>query len=185
MRFYGNCKDIIDWNSIIVNLEKQEPAYVGPRHKLGDPIAGIDDISYKWKEAGYVLIKDGGSAGWDMFFPGINFDRSIVETFGKFAKIDPESAWISRVNPGCFAPWHWDANDNEELYSTLPEMNRFSCHISEHRPGQAFVVDNQCIYNYNQGDTYIWDSRRSWHAGSNFGYQPKYIFNIFGRPLSD
>jgi hypothetical protein len=183
MKFYGNCSDIIDWSSIVESLKTQTPAYIGPRHKKGDAIKGIDVISDQWNRAGYQLIKDGGSAGWDMFFPEQHFDKSVVELFSKFAKIDPVNAWISRVNPGCFAPWHWDANDNEEYYSTIPDMLRFTCHIGEHKPGHVFVVDSSCVYNYHQGDTFVWDSRKSWHAGANFGYEPKYVFNIFGHRL--
>ena len=68
MRFIGNCNDIINWQEIIDSLSTQTPAYVGPRHREDDPIIDIGTIAKQWKDAGYVLLADGGSAGWDMFF---------------------------------------------------------------------------------------------------------------------
>jgi hypothetical protein len=78
------------------------------------------------------------------------------------------------------APFHWDANDNESLYDSFNDLVRFSCHISRPTFGHAFTVDGECLTNLAQGDVYQWNSRKSWHAGVNFGYTPKYIFNIFG-----
>ena len=182
-QYIGNTNNIVHWQDIILSLEKKTPAYVGPRHTDHDPIIGIIDIFSGWRKAGYVLAADGGTCGWDMFFVNTHFDQSIVDSMSEFLKIKPVSAWISRVNPGMFAPWHWDANDSEELYSALPDMVRFNCFISNKAPGHSFIVDNICIHDYQQGDVYQWSSRKSWHAGANFGYTPKYVFNIFGNKL--
>ena len=180
MRFIGNCNDIINWQEIIDSLSTQTPAYVGPRHREDDPIIDIGTIAKQWKDAGYVLLADGGSAGWDMFFPESNFSDEVVKKFSDYVGIHAESARISRIHPGNCAPWHWDANDNEEQYSKMPEMIRFSCNISKPENGHIFIVEDFCLYNQEQGNVWQWPSRKSWHAGSNCGLVPKYLFNIFG-----
>jgi len=182
-KFIGNCNDIIDWESIVVLLTKQTPAYIGPRHRATDNVVGIKEISEEWDRAGYKLFVDGGSAGWGMYFAGQHFDQSIVDKFADFVGIQPVNAWISRINPGTMAPWHWDANDAEEQYAKMPDMLRFSCHISKPSPGHVSIVDDVCLYNQEQGNTYQWASRKSWHAGANCGLVPKYLFNMFGHKI--
>lgn len=183
IEFVGNCSHIIDWQEVVDDLTNQTPGYIGPRHREDDPIKGISDIALLWKNAGYKLLHENGTAGWDMFFPNVNFSESIVNKFSEFVGINPINAWISRVNPGMVAPWHWDANDNEEEYETIVGIKRFSCHISKPSPGHVFIVEDHCFYDQKQGDVYLWPSRKSWHGGANCGLVPKYLFNIFGNTL--
>jgi len=178
--YVGNCNHLINWDDIISSLDSQPPAYIGPRHRGSDDVIGIKEISDSWHQAGYKLLVDGGSAGWGMYFPNQHFDISVVKRFSDFVNIDPVNAWISRIDPGTMAPWHWDANDAEEQYSKLPEMLRFTCHISRPNPGHVSVIEDVCLYNQQQGNVYKWPSRKSWHAGANCGLVPKYLFNIFG-----
>jgi len=180
LKFIGNCSNIIDWNNVIANLATQQPAYIGPRHKENDNIPGLDEVSKLWRSAGYKTIHEGGNAGWDMFLPEINFDRSIIKIFANWVGIEldgPYYCWISRVNPGMMAPWHWDVTDDEATLST--EAIRFHCHIMPPQPGHVFIVEDQCFYNQAVGDTFQWPSRKSWHTGSNSGMNPKYMFNFW------
>jgi hypothetical protein len=179
-KFIGNCGNIIDWQSIVDSLATQPPAYTGPRHRGTDEIIGIKEISKSWDTAGYRLAVDGGSAGWGMYFAGQHFEQSVVEKFAYFVGVEPVNAWISRVNPGAVAPWHWDANDAEEEYAKLPDMVRFSCHVSKPQPGHVSIIEDVCVYNQEQGNVWQWPSRKSWHAGANCGLAPKYLFNMFG-----
>ena len=43
LKFVGNCNNIIDWNKIIAGLENQTPAYVGPRHDVGQEVPGVEE----------------------------------------------------------------------------------------------------------------------------------------------
>jgi hypothetical protein len=183
IKFIGNCSDIIDWDSVVESLDKQDPAYIGPRHRETDNIVGIREISKSWSDSGYMLASEGGSAGWGMYFAGQHFNHSVVEKFSSFVNIRPVNFWISKISPGMMAPWHWDANDSEEEYSKMPDMIRVSCHISRPSPGHVSIIDDVCLYNQEQGNTYQWPSRKSWHAGANCGLVPKYLFNIFGHQL--
>jgi len=168
IKFVGICP--IDWQSLIRHLETQTP-YVGPKHKEGDDIPGLNEVTTLWKKAGY-----GPTVSWDMFYPGDHFDNKIVEKFVEWAGMKSyTNAWVSRVHPGYFAPQHWDVQDDEPL----PDTIRFHCHMGEPQFGHILIVEDKCLYNQKQGATYQWDSRKSWHAGTNCGLVPKYIFNIW------
>lgn len=177
--YIGNISNLIDWQVVVDKLAVTEPGYIGPRHSSKDDIVGIQEMAKLWDDAGFVLINEGGNAGWDMFFPDKHFDKNIVDTFASYVNATPLSCWISRVNPGCMTPWHWDCNDNEEYYSTLNTV-RYTCHISKPGIGHAIMIEDTCIHNQEQGAVWQWPARTSWHGGINCGFEPKYLFNFFG-----
>ena len=184
IKFLGNCSDIIDWDEVIAGLERcgnetHPGPFTGPTHKEGDDIPKLNEVIELWKRNGYKSVEEGGTVQWDMFFPNVHFDQSIVDTFCKQYGIEQyDSAWISRVWPGRFAPIHWDVNDNEEYYLTLPDRLRWHAHIGKPAFGHIFVVENELLYGRDQGDVFQWDSRRYWHSGLNCGLVPKYQFNL-------
>ena len=171
----GIC-NTINWDSIIQECENTVPEFVGPSHKRGDTVTGLDPILDMWDNAGYQLASTGGTVVWDMFIPGKQFDERIIETFANFYCIEIENAWISRIHPGKFAPMHWDVNDNEDA---IGDRLRWHCHIGKPSWGHIFIVEDTCLYNQQQGQTYKWNSRRAWHAGTNCGLTPKYILNLW------
>jgi hypothetical protein len=181
IKFLGNTSSIIDWNNIVDSIKGQTPGYVGPRHSVDDDIFYIKEMDKLWKDAGFKLIKEGGTAGWDMFFPGTHFDASVVTKFADFINVDPVDCWISRIHPGNMTPWHWDCNDKEEEYSKL-NINRYTCNISEPQYGHAIMVEDDCLYLQEQGSVWQWPSRTSWHGGINCGFAPKYLLNFSGIP---
>lgn len=178
-KFVGNTGSLIDWKVIVDSLETQEPGYIGPRHSKDDDIEGIKEMSRLWDKAGFKLLKDGGTAGWDMFFPGVHFDKDIEDRFSKFVNVETLSCWISRIHPGNMTPWHWDCNDKEDEYSKL-NTARFVCHISEPNDGHIVMIEDLCIYNQDVGNVWQWTSRNDWHGGINIGLTRKYLFNFFG-----
>ena len=180
MKFLGNTSSLIDWDNVILQLENLEPAYVGPRHSVSDNIIGIQEMIELWDKAGHKLIKDGGTSGWDMFFPDKHFDKNLINIFSDFLNADSMSCWISRVNPGNMTPWHWDCNDHEDYFRTLPNMIRVSCHISKPAFGHVSMIEDHCLYFQEQGNTWLWPDRTNWHGGINCGFTPKYLFNFFG-----
>lgn len=178
--FIGNCNDIIDWNLVLQSVKNNAPAYKGPRHKKSDQLPGIKEIDEMWHKAGYTLESEGGTIGWDMCVPEKNFDRSVVTRFENYVSTDVLSCWISVVHQGYCAPWHWDTQDNEESLRKIDNIERFHCHMMDTKPGHILIVEDELYYNAKQGDVYKWPSRHAWHAGSNCGVEPKYIFNFFG-----
>ena len=177
IEYIGNC-DIIDWQQLITELENQEPAYIGPKHRIGTNVPGVDEVGIPLINAGY---KEGGSMQWDMFLPKINFDNTLIQKFMNYVGMKScYNAWISRIRPGYMAPWHWDVTDDEDTLTTHKEIVRYHTHISKPAPGHVFVVEDVCLYNQQQGAVWKWPNRKSWHTGSNSGLGPKYIFNIWG-----
>jgi len=166
--FVGICP--INWQLLITHLETQTP-HIGPKHKASDNIPGLSEVTDLWNKAGY-----GSSVQWDMFYPGEHFDNKIVEQVVEWTGMQSyTNAWVSRIHPGYFAPIHWDVQDDEPL----PDTVRFHIHMSTPQFGHVFIAENTCFYNQQQGATYKWTSRKSWHAGTNCGLVPKYIFNIW------
>lgn len=180
VKYVGNCSNIINWDAVIKDCENNTPEYIGPSHKRGDNIPGLDEVLDLWESAGLKTAKDGGTVEWDMFMPGKQFDQAVVKQFVEFVGIDSyRSAWISRVNIGRHAALHWDVHDDEVNLSKITGIRRFHCHIGKPEVGHVLIVDQQCLYYQEQGATYEWPSRTSWHAGGNCGFKPKYLFNIW------
>ncbi len=181
IKFLGNTSNIINWQDVIDQIKDQAPGYVGPRHSANDDIIYIKEMSQLWDNAGYKLLKDNGTAGWDMFFPDVHFDKIIVELFANFVNATPTDCWISRIHPGNMTPWHWDCNDKEEEYSKM-NINRYVCNISKPQFGHAVMIEDQCLYFQDQGNVWQWESRTNWHGGINCGFSPKYLLNFSGIP---
>lgn len=185
IKFLGNSNDIFKWDEVIAQLEQcgfdtNPGPFYGPTHKEGDNIPRLNEITSLWKEHGYRPVEEGGTVQWDMFFPGIHFDQSIVDKFIELYEVkEYNSAWISRVHPGKMAPIHWDINDNEAEFYKLPDKPRWHAHISKPAFGHVFVLENELLCNREQGDVFWWDSRRLWHSGMNMGLVPKYQFNLW------
>lgn len=168
IEYAGVCP--IDWQQLIKHLETQTP-YVGPKHKAGDDIPGLDEVTNMWNKAGL-----GPTVEWDMFYPGDHFDSTIVKQFAEWAGLESyTNAWVSRIHPGYCAPQHWDVQDDEPL----PDTIRYHVHMGQPQFGHIFIAEDKCLYNQQQGATYKWTSRKAWHAGANCGLVPKYIFNIW------
>ena len=179
IKFIGNCSRIIDWDSVIRDLEHCHADH-GPTHKEGDPIPLLNEVTTIWRDEGYKTVELGGTVQWDMLFPGVHYDRSVEEKFCDFFEITPNSgSWISRIWPGRQAPMHWDVHDDEAILLTQPDMMRWHCHIGKPTFGHVFVCENEMFYNKQQGDAFQWGSRRYWHAGTNCGLTPKYLFNLY------
>ena len=181
LKYYGNFQGV-DWAALVESLKSQQPAYVGPRHRANDEKApGVNEVASAWESAGYKTNDNGGNASWDMFIPNTNFDREIVHKFINFVGLDGyTNAWISRINPGCVAPWHWDVTDNETTLSSQSAV-RYHCHIQSPAEiiGHTLIVEDTCLYNQKPGETYLWSDRKAWHGGSNCGFEPMYLFNVW------
>jgi hypothetical protein len=179
IKFLGNTSSAINWDDVILGLENSTPS-IGPTHKAGDPIPRLNEVTTLWQDNGYKTVELGGTVQWDMFFPGVHYDQSVEDKFCELFEIRPNSkSWISRLWPGRQAPIHWDVHDDEAELLKQPDMPRWHCHINKPTFGHVFVCENEVFYNRQQGDAFRWDSRRYWHAGSNCGLVPKYLFNLY------
>ena len=87
--------DSIDWQQFIADLEQQTPGTVAPHTGLGYTPDGdlevvtkpqdLDATLNTWDKAGYKIVSEGGSAEWQMYYPGINFDESVQTKLMEFS----------------------------------------------------------------------------------------------------
>lgn len=180
--FVGNC-NAINWKELETHLNITSPNHVGPRHfnindrnyhKTDDQV----DIIKDWIQAGYKVIADNGTVGWEMYYSGHEYDHQIIEIICKWLGVKNIASWISGLHPGNYAPWHYDKQDNELHLDQNPKVERYHIHISDWKPGHIFMVNDQSIINYRSGDVYKWNSWRDNHAGGNAGYAIKYTLNM-------
>jgi hypothetical protein len=128
-------------------------------------------------EAGYDT---NGAMEFRHYKPGRHFDKEFVDIFSNFVKATPLVIFVSEIQPGKMAPWHWDIDQFETEHSKLGTLVRYHLHLSKPSPGHVFIVDDQVFYNEEQGNVYQWGNRKAWHAGTNCGMYPKYLFSFKG-----
>lgn len=178
--FIGNINSWFDCNKLINQLSNHN----------GETHNGFIQISASHPEyANYLehtqLAKNAGydrndSVKFRHFKPGTHFDNEFVELFSKFVNATPMVVFVSEINPGHMAPWHYDIDQFEQENSSKGEKVRFHVHLSEPQPGHVFILEDHAFYNIPQGNTYQWNNTKSWHAGTNCGMFPKYLFNFKG-----
>jgi hypothetical protein len=88
--------------------------------------------------------------------------------------------FVSEIKPGRMAPWHFDIDPNEEENKKKGNLIRFHLHLSKPENGHVFIVEKEIFYNIPQGNVYRWNNLSAWHAGTNCGIVPKYLFSFKG-----
>lgn len=171
--FYDN-----KWDAVVDSLKDKQ----GSRKAYGEKFyvnadGRFNEIIELWKAAGYDKID---TVEWINFYPGKDFDETVVKDFENFSGTKCARAWISMIRPGKTAPWHNDVDDNIEEYLKLGELVRFTCHITNPEVGQVFILENETFYFEKRGSVYQWPNYSDWHAGGNFGFVNKYMFNFLG-----
>lgn len=173
MIFYGN-----KWDTILDEIANQE----------GDPRTyGVDfyinadgrfnEIIEMWQQAGY---DKSGTVEWINYYPGKHFNEQVEKDFENLVGYKCAKAWISKIRPGKYAPYHWDIDDHEEEYLAQGELKRWSCTVSKPKKGQVFIVENIVVHGEPQGTVLEWPTYKSWHGGGNCSFEPKYLFNFLG-----
>lgn len=177
IEFVGNCSTI-NWDSIVNSLDTKEGqarTYNVDFYLNKD--GRFNEVIDLWKTAGY---DKSGTVEWINYYPGKDFDQSIITEFEKFTNTICARAWISKIRPGRYAPYHWDIDDYEEEYLKQGELVRYTAHPCAPTSGQVFIVDDHILHNEQQGNVYKWPDHRAWHAGGNCSFQPKFLFNFLG-----
>jgi hypothetical protein len=166
---------MIDWDIIIAKLTDGAEVTTDPgRWNLSNP--DYLEIYEKWQKANFNM----SAIKWINFYPDKHFDQEIVDVVAEDLELTVHRAWISRIDPGYFAPWHWDADDNLKSYESKGDITRYSIFMTKLSPGHFFTVDNRTFSDFQQGSIYRWQSYKSWHAGANAGLTPKFMFHIIG-----
>ena len=179
MNLIGNTTDLINWDTVIEQLATSEGNTLQYTTDSFNPkLPGFAKMDKVWQEAGYKYGDP--SIEWTNYFPGTNFDRSIVDTFESIVGAKPWMVWISKIRPGKMAPWHFDAHSNIDEALALGTPIRFTCYIQDPHPGHVSIVENVAIYYASKGSIYQWSNHDAWHSGMNGGLVDKYMFNYWG-----
>jgi len=174
--FLGQFNEI-NWNDILEDLENKKGISINPdfsKWNLNTP--GYLQIYKIWKDAKF----NSNAIEWINYYPEDHYPTSVVDSIARFLNVIPLRSWISQINPGYFAPWHWDVDDNETEYLKLGTPIRYSCFIESPSHGHIFIIGNDYLYNQDQGNLYQWIDYKEWHSGINAGMVPKYMFHLIG-----
>ena len=138
---------------------------------------GYLDILKMWQDANF----NPNSIKWTNYYPDSHYDKDLEEDVAFYLRLNGvHRSWISKVDPGYYAPWHWDVDDNENLYLQKGEIKRYSIMLDTPAVGHIFILGNDYLYNTPQGSIFKWNLYKDWHAGINAGLTSKYMFHILG-----
>ena len=165
--FIKNTNDVIDWEKLILELSDKTGAIL-PKFIWHNP--HFEEMKKLYTDSDYLLY----SAEWINYYPERDFDKEWVTKFGnaighpRYAR-----AWVSKIEPGKTAPWHWDLDDYELEYIKDGELVRFMCKMNPGGVGQVTILGNHVV-KAEQGDVFQWPDYRMWHGSVNCGLTPKY-----------
>jgi hypothetical protein len=166
---------VINWNEIIANLSNGI-AITADKNKWNLSTPGYLEIYKMWEESKFNM----SSIKWINYYPTTHYPSLIDDQMCEQLGINKLRSWISQIDPGYCAPWHWDVDDNESAYLELGEIQRYSCFISKPNNGQMFQLGNQYYTSQPQGTIVKWNNYKEWHAGVNAGITSKYMYHIMG-----
>jgi len=130
-----------------------------------------------WKEANF----NSSAMKWTNYYPREEFSQEFVDDVASYLRLKGvHRAWISRVDSGYYAPWHWDVDDNEQEYLKHGEIKRYSIMMGDKTPGHIFMLGEDYLYDCPQGSIFRWNNHNEWHSGINAGMTPKFMFHIIG-----
>ena len=102
--------------------------------------------------------------------------------FAELVNVIPRRTFVSEVYPGRCVPYHWDVEDMEEEWLKEGDLVRYACFMDKPKFGHIFILEDEMHYNPKQHDIIEWDFYKNWHAGSNCGSEPWYLFHMLGTP---
>ena len=167
---------MINWENIIETLNGGSVVTVDPTRW------DTNNIEYKkildiWIKANFNL----NSIKWTNFYPDIDFPMDVIDKQLHYINIkNVHRAWISKIDPGYMAPWHWDIDDHEQEYLKKGPITRYTIIIRPMVTGQLLIIGNDHYY-LKPKDTIIkWTNHREWHSSVNNGLEPSYLLHILG-----
>ena len=164
----------IDWHNVIDNLVQPGVEVTTDPTRWNLDTAGYSEIYTMWKDANFNM----SAIKWTNYYPCKHFNNNVVKQIAEHLNVNIYRSWISRIDPGFFAPWHWDVDDSEEEYLQKGNPVRYSCFIEEPAHGHIFIVGDNYYYNQPHGTLIKWNNYKDWHSGINAGMTPKYMFHL-------
>jgi len=166
-----------NWSSAIIEtLKTGSDVTVDPeRWNQGNP--EYVKILNMWKAANFNL----SAIKWTNYYPGQHFPETvIIEQLENLKITHVHRAWISKLDPGFLAPWHWDVDDNEQEYLKRGSITRYTVLIEPMAHGHILIIGDDYYYNKPEGTVIKWSNYKEWHSGINAGMSPSYMLHILG-----
>jgi len=174
---YLNTFNRLDWNEVITNISSQTGADITP-----DPsIWNLENSEYSkiykmWEDSKFNF----NSIKWVNYYPEKHFSEEITNSVAKYLRINVHRSWISRIDPGYYAPWHWDVDDQEQEYISKGYPKRYSIMMNPPSMGHILILGEDYVFDTPQGSIFRWNNYKEWHSGINAGMTPYYILHILG-----
>lgn len=121
------------------------------------------------------------SIKWTNYYPETHFTKELIDDVGFYLRMNGiHRSWISRIDPGFYAPWHWDVDDHENVYLEKGEIKRYSIMLGHRELGHIFILGKDYLYDTPMGSIFRWNNYKEWHAGINAGLTSKFMLHIIG-----
>jgi hypothetical protein len=148
----------------------------------------MDTDSYDMTNTGYQEIFDAWIAAgvdsttvkWTNYYPGKHFNQLVETCVAAKLGIKPLRSWISCIEPGFQAPWHWDVDDNEKEYLQKGNLKRYTVFIIDPQQGHEFTLETTRYENVAKGTVVEWPKYNAWHSSKNTGIDLHYLYHIIG-----
>jgi len=188
-KLVGNTEGIIDWdeivsicrasnngdfNSVKTVVDRAEGSWKDDPELLGS----YREVIELWDNAGYDLEQ----IEWYDYYPEEHFDIEVQNKFAEIINVTPRYTFVSEVHPGRCVPCHWDVENNEKEWLKKGDLVRYTCFMDKPKFGHVFILEDEMFYNAKQHDIIEWNFYKNWHAGTNCGSDPWYLFHMLGTP---
>lgn len=158
----------IDWVNIINNLVNGKTITAEPDiFDLNNP--HYMEIYNQWVSANFNM----SSIRWTNYYEY----GDLTEHICKRLNVTPLRSWISRIDPGYYAPWHYDIDERENEYVNL-NAQRYSCFISESRPGHITIIGDDLFSSIETGHLIKWNNRLEYHTSMCACMIPNYMYHL-------
>ena len=158
----------IDWNSVISNLSNGKDILPNPElWNLSN--SHYMEIYTVWEESNFNM----SSVKWTNYYEYGDLTDQLSERLG----VSPLRSWISRIDPGYYAPWHYDVDEREEEYLTK-NAQRYSCFISEKKLGHITIIGDDLFSSTETGTLIKWNNRLDWHTSMCACMIPNYMYHL-------
>jgi hypothetical protein len=168
----------IDWEKIMNDLSNQDGLPITTdKTKWNLTTPGYNEIYQIWDNAKFNI----NSIKWINYYPIHHYDQELINNIKSYLKLKGiHRSWISRIDPGFYAPWHWDVDDQENIYLKKGIIKRYSIMMNLPAMGHIFILGNDYLFNTPQGSIFEWKNYKDWHSGINAGLTSKFMLNILG-----
>lgn len=127
-----------------------------------------------WDESNF----NNSSIKWINYYPDIELVKDFESELCDKLNVRALRSWVSRIDPGYYAPRHYDIDDKEQEYLKEGSLIRYTVFIDKPELGHIFILNDKHYYNIEQGAILEWPNYRDWHTGINGGLKPYYMFHL-------